>query len=98
MTRRYYPKPITLRLRVYCYISKALNLSGKIGNSAIRGRRRGAAASKSATSRIEGSKVTCVRNFLIRIRIGGFHTVCPYKLAGTLVRWYGTRPYQVQQA
>ena len=84
MTRRYYPKPITLRLRVYCYISKALNLSGKIGNSAIRGRRRGAAASKSATLRIEGSKVTCTRNFLVRTKIGGFHTVCTYEMPGTV--------------
>jgi len=98
MTRRYYPKPITLRLRVYCYISKALNLSGKIGNSAIRGRRRGAAASKSATSRIEGSKVTCIRNFLIRIKIGSFNTVCTYEKSDTLIHWYGISLIQVQQA
>jgi len=39
---------------------------------AIRARRRGAVASKSANLHIEGSKVTCIRNFLVRIEIGDF--------------------------
>ena len=44
-------------------------------------------ASESATSHIESSKVTCIRNFLIRIRIDDFHTVCQYKRSDTLIRY-----------
>jgi len=38
------------------------------------------------------------RNFLIRIRIGNFHTVCTYEKSDTLIHWYGISLIQVQQA
>ena len=65
---------------------------------AIRARRRAAVASKSANLHIEGSKVTCIGNFLIRIKNDCFHTVCPYEKPNTLIRQYGISSYPVQQA
>ena len=61
---------------------------------AIRARRRAAVASKSANLHIEGSKVTCIGNFLIRIKNDCFHTVCPYEKPNTLIRQYGISTYQ----
>ena len=42
--------------------------------------------------------MTCIRNFLIRIKIGGFHTVCTYEKSDTLIHRYGISLIQVQQA
>jgi len=50
---------------------------------------------RSVTLRIEGSKVTCISNFLIRIEIGDFQTVCSYEKSDTLI---GISLIQVQQA
>ena len=42
--------------------------------------------------------MTCIGNFLIRIKNDCFHTVCPYEKPNTLIRQYGISSYQVQQA
>ena len=59
---------------------------------------RGHELPRSVTSRIEGSKVTCTRNFLIRIKLVAFQTVCTYEKSDTLIHWYGISLIQVQQA